>query len=64
MEYTICADTRRKNVNWKLAAAPKEPGWEGAQLAVLMDIRDELQRLNGLITNTKKRRRRRVKKGA
>lgn len=40
------ADTRKKNINWNVG---KEATWEGAQLAVLMDIRDELQRLNGLL---------------
>ena len=42
-------DTRRKNANWALAAYPEPPGIDGAQLAVLMDIRDELQQLVGLL---------------
>lgn len=38
---------RHKNADWNLAE--DRPGWEGAQLAVLMDIRDELQTLNRLL---------------
>ena len=41
---------RFKNTDWNL---PTDNGriktWEQAQLAVLMDIRDELQRLNNLL---------------
>lgn len=43
------SDTRRKNAVWNL---PTEKGaflWEHAQIAVMMDIRDELQKLNGLL---------------
>ena len=42
-------DTRRKNIDWTLEASPKPPGMDGARLAVLMDIRDELQTLNGIL---------------
>lgn len=35
------SDTRRKNINWTLSDG--SISYDGAQLAVLMDIRDELQ---------------------
>lgn len=35
------ADTRRKNTNWNLGEKITE--WDQCSLAVLMDIRDELQ---------------------
>lgn len=38
---------RHKNGNWDLLET--QPGYPGAQLAVLMDIRDELQTLNRLL---------------
>ena len=41
------SDTRRKNVDW-IVGAGKVP-LEAAQLAVLMDLRDELQTLNNLL---------------
>ena len=45
------ADQRRKNVSWKVAAIDGcVPTWERASIAVLMDIRDELQTLNGLLS--------------
>lgn len=37
------SDTRHKNTNWNCLPAPS---FDSAQLAVLMDIRDELQTLN------------------
>lgn len=37
------SDTRKKNFNWKLSAKNSYPD---STLAVLMDIRDELQELN------------------
>ncbi len=37
---------RSKNLEWNL---PDSPTWNSAQLAVLMDIRDELQTLNRLL---------------
>lgn len=44
-------DTRRKNVIWTVCE--KKDGdrisFEGAQLAVLMDLRTELQKLNNLL---------------
>lgn len=65
---------RHKNVTWNLSDSP---GTDGAMLAALMDIRDELQRLNALlhcphfqdvphkldrlVVNTKKRKYRRRK---
>lgn len=44
------SDTRRKNVDW-LVAEPngQVQTWERAGIAVLMDIRDELQSLNRLL---------------
>ena len=44
------ADRRGKNQNWQpLDEDGKAPTWERAGIAVLMDIRDELQRLNAAI---------------
>jgi len=43
-------DTRRANVNWSIPR--NEAGtvsWDGAKMAVLMDIRDELRKLNRLL---------------
>lgn len=44
------SDTRHKNTQWKI---PDDNSgrvtWDGCKLAVLMDIRDELQRLNNLL---------------
>lgn len=40
------SDTRRKNVIWSLPTAPGNFHWEHVQVAVLMDIRDQLQQLN------------------
>lgn len=41
------ADTRKKNVNWTVATPNGDvPSWERASIAVLMDIRDEMQSLN------------------
>ncbi|BAQ16071.1 hypothetical protein [Methyloceanibacter caenitepidi] len=37
---------RKKNVNWDL---PDKNSWDAANLALLMDIRDELQKLNALL---------------
>jgi hypothetical protein len=37
------ADNRHKNANWNVGV---ETTYAGAQLAVLMDIRDELQAIN------------------
>lgn len=36
------ADTRHKNVTWNVG----DTTWDGVKVAVLMDIRDELQKLN------------------
>lgn len=47
----MAADQRRKNVSWSVGNA-KDGGvetWEAAGVAVLMDIRDELQALNRLL---------------
>ncbi len=38
------ADTRRKNGNWTLPTQGFD--WQHVQVAVLMDIRDELQQIN------------------
>ena len=46
----MTTDTRYKNLVWNIH--PGSDGvcpFEGAQLAVLMDIRDELQQLNRLL---------------
>lgn len=40
------SDTRHKNVGWNLPE--RTSTYDQAQLAVLMDIRDELQELNAL----------------
>lgn len=40
------SDTRYKNANWNVG---ERPSLEGAQLTVLMDIRDELQAIRRLI---------------
>lgn len=43
-------DRRRKNINWLIGdGVNKTVGISDASLAVLMDIRDELQRLNTLL---------------
>lgn len=43
-------ERRYKNTNWTIANEKGEPySWESAAVAVLMDIRDELQQLNGLL---------------
>jgi len=44
-------DTRHKNGNWRLPTDAKGriETWQAVEVAVLMDIRDELQRLNGLL---------------
>lgn len=39
-------DTRHQGANWSVGTAPS---MDGAQLAVLMDLRDELQKLNRLL---------------
>jgi hypothetical protein len=39
------ADTRQKNKRWRCADADGSINYEQAQLATLMDIRDELQTL-------------------
>ena len=44
----MTTDTRYKNLAWIIPSGGN-PSFEGAQLAVLMDIRDELQRLNELL---------------
>lgn len=44
------ADRRRKNVEWNIADENGGiPTWDRVGIAVLMDIRDELQRLNSLL---------------
>lgn len=43
-------DTRKKNVNWTIAEPDGiVPTWERVGIAVLMDIRDELQALLGIL---------------
>jgi hypothetical protein len=43
------ADQRRANVNWVVCSVGANPTFDGAQLAVLMDIRDELQGIRALL---------------
>jgi hypothetical protein len=40
------SDGRHKNVKWSVG---EQPNMDGAQLTVLMDIRDELQTLNRIL---------------
>lgn len=71
------ADRRRKDANWIVGDdTGKVQSWDEVQVAILMDIRDELKRLNAVLhcpnfldiprkldkveRNTKKKRRRRV----
>ena len=73
------ADRRKANQNWQVADKRGNVySWENASVAVLMDIRDELQRLNNLLNcynfmqipahlkqlvkNTRKRNKKRVRK--
>jgi hypothetical protein len=45
------ADTRRKHVDWTLPDQDKEPfTWQHVEVALLMDIRAELQQLNQLLS--------------
>lgn len=37
---------RQKNLEWNLPKSTTEMTWEHVELAILMDIRDELQHLN------------------
>jgi hypothetical protein len=44
-------DTRHKNGNWSIPTLPNgNIKWEYVQHALLMDIRDELQRLNNVFS--------------
>lgn len=45
------SDTRRKDANWTICSDTDGPqiSFDGAQLAVLMDLRDELKLLNRLL---------------
>lgn len=42
---------RFKDANWNLTAdhTGRIDSWDGVKIAVLMDIRDELKKLNGLL---------------
>jgi len=42
------SDTRRRNLNWRIGEGTVTG--DQARLAVLMDIRDELQKLNRLLS--------------
>ncbi len=42
-------DTRRKNITWTVCKDGEGMSFEAAQLAVLMDIRDELQGIRSLM---------------
>jgi len=41
--------TRHKDVKWNLGEINGAPSWQQCQTALMMDIRDELQRLNALL---------------
>lgn len=41
-------DLRRKDVQWQ--EPETGPTWESATVAVLMDLRDELKKLNGILS--------------
>jgi hypothetical protein len=43
------ADTRHRDRQWNVGETVNGWNWEQGKLAVLMDIRDELKRLNGLL---------------
>lgn len=43
-------DTRHRNVDWTLHPQGNSVSWEGVHAALLMDLRDELQRLNRLLS--------------
>lgn len=44
------SDLRQKNIEWNIHPKPNgNYSYEAAHLAVLMDLRDELQTLNGLL---------------
>lgn len=45
------SDTRHKNGNWRLPTSGNgsPETWDAVKIAVLMDIRDELQALNRLL---------------
>lgn len=46
----MSVDRRLKNVNWSVAEQDGTvPSWERVGVAVMMDIRDELQTLNRLL---------------
>jgi hypothetical protein len=47
----MAVDQRRKNANWKIVDDTGEPfsRYEHKRLAVLMDLRDELQLLNRVL---------------
>jgi hypothetical protein len=71
------SDTRHKNKNWNVGPIVGHPSWDQVRAALLMDIRDELKRLNALLycgnfqnipsilrrirANTTKRRRRKTR---
>ncbi len=44
------ADTRHKNVNWDIGEVKEEASFEQVKMALLMDIRDELHKLNALLS--------------
>lgn len=45
----MSVDRRKKDVQWTVADDQGSITWERVNIAVLMDIRDELKRLNGLL---------------
>lgn len=43
------SDPRKKDIQWRVRDQDGEVTFDGAQLAVLMDLRDELKKLNVLL---------------
>lgn len=43
------ADQRYKDHQWVICNSGVKPDFNGAKLSVLMDIRDELKRMNGVL---------------
>ena len=43
-------DKRRKNANWIVTSDGSVTSWDQVQVALLMDLRDELQRLTAILS--------------
>lgn len=46
----MALDIRQANKVWRVTESDGSITWNGVKLAVLMDIRDELRRLNSLLS--------------